>query len=211
MGILIQQNLLYHTTNPDSRATSYEANPDACYNLVRSGKILEIIESQYGTAERDLVQTLMLLGHARIADLIQAFESRKPKVNGHKNGSHESSGLIQSENRLKVVLGRLIQAEIVETVRPESFKNPTDIYHDIDEEVTATAPGEKAKNKADLHRQVTDRYRAFCEQSRLLKRQLDQDQGPPSAKRRRTQNGHSQNGHSHDGDFTPEFNVRRSS
>lgn len=206
LGVLIQQNLLYHYTDPDSRVTSYEANSDACYNLTRSGKILEVINNQYGTAERDLVQTLMQLGYAKIADLTHAFTSRAPKSNGHTNGSHESSsGLIESKDHLNSALSRLIQAEILETVRPDSFRNPAEVYKEIEADVTKTAPGEKAsKNKIEQHMQIVERFKAFRDQSKALKRQLDQFSGP-ATKRRRLQNGSSHPGDPFDD--TPDLNV----
>ncbi|KAH7321026.1 RNA polymerase III Rpc82, C-terminal [Stachybotrys elegans] len=204
LGVLIQQNLIYHHTDPDSRTTTYEPNADACYSLVRSGKILEAIESQYGTSERDLVQTLLHLGHAKIHDLVQAFESRNPGANGHTNGSSNSSGLIQSTDHLAAVLARLIQAEIVETVRPDSFRNPTDVYHEIERDVTKTGPGEKAnKNKDEIKRQIVERMRQFRDQKTILKRQLDVGRGP--AKRRKLENGHRENGF-HDEEDVPRLN-----
>lgn len=174
---------------------------------MRSGKILEVINSQYGTAERDLVQTLMQLGYARVAELTHAFTSRAPKTNGHTNGSHESSsGLIESKDHLNVVLSRLIQAEILETVRPDSFRNPAEVYREIDDDVTKIAPGEKAsKNKIEQHMQVVERYKTFRDQSKALKRQLDQYSGP-STKRRKLQNGGSHSGF----DDIPDLNVRHS-
>ncbi|KAG5951748.1 hypothetical protein E4U58_001084 [Claviceps cyperi] len=190
LGVLIQQNLVYHHADPDTRVTTYEANSNACYNLVRSGKILEVINDRYGNAERDLVQTLMQLGYAKIADLEHAFTSRAPKINGHKNGSHESSsGLIESKDHLYSVLGRLIQAEILETVRLESFRNPSEVYREIEADVTKTGPGEKAaKNKIEMHMQVLERYKTFRDQTKGLKRHLDQTSGPIT-KRRKLRNG----------------------
>jgi len=190
LAVLIQHNLLYHYTDPDSRVTNYETNSDACYSLVRSGKILEVIDSQYGTAERDLVQTLMQLGYARVADLTHAFSSRAPKTNGHANGTHESgSGLIESEDHLNAVLTRLIQAEIVETVRPDSFRNPAEVYREIETELTKTGPGEKAtKSKGEQQTAIIERFRTFRDQGRMLKRQLDQSNGPVT-KKRKLQNG----------------------
>ncbi|KAI5462199.1 RNA polymerase III Rpc82, C-terminal [Mariannaea sp. PMI_226] len=196
LAVLIQQNLLFHHTDPDNKVTNYQANPDACYNLVRSGKILEIIDRQYGNAERELIQTLMLLGHARIGDLSQAFGSRAPKINGHTNGDHEShNGLIESESHLNSVLGRLLRAEIIETVRPDSFRNPTDVHREICDEVLKTGPGEKAtKNKGEAQRQIFERYRTFRDQGLTLKRQLDRA-GGMGPKRRKLENGRAQNGY----------------
>ncbi|KAG6010276.1 hypothetical protein E4U21_007325 [Claviceps maximensis] len=190
LGVLIQQNLVYHHTDPDTKVTNYEANSDACYNLVRSGKILDVINDRYGNAERDLVQTLMQLGYARVADLEHAFTSRAPKANGHANGSHESSSnLIGSKDHLNAALARLIQAEILETVRPESFRNPADMFREITADITQTAPGEKASgNKIEMHMQIVERYKNFRDQSKALKRHLDQTTGH-STKRRKLQNG----------------------
>ncbi|PHH79611.1 hypothetical protein CDD82_2288 [Ophiocordyceps australis] len=190
LGVLIQHSLLFYHVDHASNVTTYEANSVACYNLVRSGKILEIIDSQYGTAERELVQTLMLLGSARIADLTHAFVSRTPRTNGFATGAGApASGLIESENHLHVALSRLIQADILETVHPESFRNPTEIYRDIETNVTMTGPGEKAsKNKTEQHIQIVERFRAFKEESKALKQQLDRANGPVT-KRRKLQNG----------------------
>ncbi|PHH66442.1 hypothetical protein CDD81_7497 [Ophiocordyceps australis] len=196
LGVLIQHSLLFYHVDLSSNVTTYEANLAACYNLVRSGKILEIIDSQYGTAERELVQTLMLLGYARIADLTHAFVSRTPRTNGFAtDAGAPASGLIESENHLHLALSRLIQADILETVRPESFRNPTEIYRDIETSVTMTGPGEKAsKNKTEQHIQIVERFRAFKEESKALKRHLDRTNGPVT-KRRKLQNGTSTSRH----------------
>ncbi|KAK2937176.1 RNA polymerase III subunit RPC82-related, helix-turn-helix [Fusarium oxysporum f. sp. vasinfectum] len=199
IAVLIQQNLLYHHTDANTDITYYQADADACYNLVRSGKILNVIENQYGIAERELAQTLMQLGHARIADLSQAFGSRAPKLNGHTNGEHKThDGLIESESHLNSVLVRLIRAEIVETVRPESFQNPRDVYREIEDEVTKPRPGEKVtKGKIEAQREVIERSRTYRDQSKTLKRQLDMS-GGPKPKRRKLVNGATQNGHGYD-------------
>lgn len=167
-----------------------------------------MVENQHGTSERELVQTLMLLGHARIADLAQAFGSRGPKINGHANGDHDArNGLIESEHHLNSVLAHLIQAEILETVRPDSFRNPSDVYREIEDEVTKTGPGEKAtKVKVEMQRQIMERFRTFRDQGKMLKRSLDHTNGP-STKRRKLTNGGSHNGHVDEYD-APQLNVR---
>lgn len=192
LSVLIQQNLVYHSTDSDSKATSYEANANASYNIVRFGKILEVIESQYGTTERDLVQTLMLLGFARVADLAQAFQSRTPKANGHVNSTSDDAngGLIESVNQLNDTLARLIQAEIVETVHAESFRNPVEVHRTIVTELTKAAPGEKvSKITSEQEAQISERFKTFRDKGKSLKRQLDQTRGPMT-KRRKLQSGH---------------------
>ena len=206
LAVLFQQNLLYTRTDPDTKITTYDANPDACYNLIRSGKILEAVEKQYGPSERELVQTLLQLGHARIHDLSQAFASRNPQINGEANGTHHG-GPISSVNDLLVALGRLIQADIIETVRPESFRNPVDVFHDIRQDVTKTAPGEKlTKTKTEQHEQILNRWRTYRDQGKSLKRQLDQTRGS-SAKRRKLYNGRAANGDLED-ETIPQLSVR---
>lgn len=193
--MLIQQNLVYHSTDFDSKVTLYEVNANASYNIVRFGKILEVIENQHGTAERDLVQTLMLLGFARVADLTQAFQSRTPKANGHANGTSEASGLIESVGQLNSTLARLIQADIVETVHTESFRNPVEVHRTIVTELTKAAPGEKtSKITSEQESQISDRFRTFRDKGKGLKRQLDQTRGPVP-KRRKLQNGNGNGAH----------------
>lgn len=165
-----------------------------------------MIDSQYGTAERDLVQTLLLLGYARIAELTHAYQSRAPTSNGHANGhgaNGPSSGLIGSEAELHNVLSHLIRCEIIETVRPQSFRNPNDVYHEIEADVTKTAPGEKAtKTKLDQQRQIMEQYRSFRDQPTALKRQLDQFGGPVT-KRRKLEGGSGEDDRAMDYDIPP--------
>ena len=209
LGVLFQQNLLYARTDPDSNITRYEANPDACYNLIRSGKILEVIERKFGPSEKDLVQTLLMLGHARIHDLTQAFASRGPRAAGYANGSHaESTGAIESGSQFQTVLARLIRADIIETVREDTFRNPADVHQEITQDITKTLAGERtaAKDKAEQEKKIAERYRVFRDKGQELKRWLDQSQGPVS-KRRKLANGKATNDH-YEEESAPDFNVR---
>lgn len=210
LGVLFQQNLLYARTDPDTKITKYEANPDACYNLIRSGKILEVVERKFGPSERDLVQTLLMLGHARIHDLTQAFTSRAPRNVGNSNGSHKkSAGAIESGAQFQAVLARLIRAEIIETVREDTFRNPVDVHQDITQEITKTLVGERSstKEKVEHDKKIAERYRVYQDKGRELKRWLDQSQGPIN-KRRRLANGKATNGNHDSDDEAPDFNVR---
>lgn len=201
--------MLYTRIDNDSRTTHYDANPDACYNLVRSGKILEFIERQFGKSERDLIQTLLQLGHAKINDLSQAFSARNPFANGGAHGANgASNGLIASEDELLIGLGHLIQAGFVETVRPESFRNPVDVFHEIRNEATKANPGERAtKSKNEQQEQILSNWRKYREQNKTVKRQLDQSRGS-APKRRKLANGKAANGGFDGDDNVPNLNVR---
>lgn len=111
------------------------------------------------------------------------------------NGTNESPGLIGSPRQLHATLARVIQIGFVETVRPDSFRNPIDVYHEIEQDVTKTNPGEKAskRDRADQLQVIRERFRSFREQGRGLKRQLDRNRGTVS-KRRKLGNGKAVNG-----------------
>lgn len=207
LSVLIQQNLLYHSPDADGK-TTYEVNAAACYEIVRFGKILQVVETQYGTAERDLVQTLLMLGFASVADLTQAYRSRQPQTNGtngHTNGSHESaSGLIESDDQLQLVLVRLIQAQVVETVHPSSFRNPQEVFREIEKELTQAAPGEKSSTKIRSEQQdnIAERFKKYRDEPKSLKRELDLMGTAP--KRRKLQNGYAKSFDEH----VPQIRVR---
>ncbi len=153
------------------------------------------------------MQTLLQLGHARIHDLNQAFASRNPHTNGKTNGAQEAGNQpITSGDDLLIVLGRLIQADIIETVKPGSFQNPDDVYHEIRDSVTKTGPGEaNAKIKSEHEEQIFRKWREFRDHGKSIKRLLDQSRGS-AAKRRRLHNGGS-NGYYRDEESVPKLDV----
>lgn len=172
-----------------------------------------MVNQQFGPQERELVQNLLQFGHARVHDLSQAFASRYAATNGKTNGAnghHPGEGdTIGSDDDLMVVLARLIQAEIIETVRPESFRNPVDVFDDIKKDVTKAAPGEKStKTKAEQESQISNRWKSFRDQGKGIKRQLDHTRGSVS-KRRRLHNGRAANGAFED-DSVPQLGVSTS-
>ena len=156
---------------------------------------MEVVERQFGSPERDLVQSLLQLGHAQVHDLSHAFASRNPRTNGKSNGNHLlSEGKIVTEKDLLLVLARLIQADIVEIARPASFRNPVDVYHEIEQDVMKPAPGEKVtKQKVEHQHMIEKLWRSYRDQGQSVKRQLDQSRGS-AGKRRKLQNGKVANG-----------------
>lgn len=191
LAVLIQQNLLYHCTESDANTTYYEANAYACYNLIRSGKVLEVLEARYGHEERELVQTLQLLGHARISDLARAYGSKLSTQNGSTNGSHEPRhNSFGSTPQLNQALVRLVQARIIETMHPSACRNPKELYHEIDLDITKKTKllVRSAKAVSDQNSVVAARFREIQSQSQSLKQRLDQ-LGPQLPKKRKLENG----------------------
>ena len=164
--VLIQQNLVYHHFDTENRSTFYEGNHDAAYALVRSGKILEIVESRYGVHARDVVQNLFLLGHIKVSDLAGAYESRrKPHINGKghapANGiSGHPKGHASSAGELDSILARLLQAGLIETVTECMFRSPTDTYNHAEREILQLNFGgstKGGKQKDELKALMKDR------------------------------------------------------
>ncbi|EHK98861.1 putative DNA-directed RNA polymerase III subunit RPC-3 [Glarea lozoyensis 74030] len=75
--VLVQQNLIYHHTDSVTGVTHYEANYNAAYALLRSGKIMSFVETRHGVLAREIVHNLLLLGHTKISDLLDAYEAQK--------------------------------------------------------------------------------------------------------------------------------------
>ncbi|KAF3359455.1 hypothetical protein VDGD_04053 [Verticillium dahliae] len=220
LAVLVQQNLLYHHAIAGSSVASYEANPDACYNLVRSGKIIDMVGTEYGLAEQEVFQTIMQLGHARVSDLVQAFGFH-PDQNG-ANGGHSSDGRrragatgsahVQTLQDLHTTLGRLIIAELIDQVGPKTFRNIEDVYREIEEDALRGEPGEKltAKHKEAQQETIISRCVAAREESKKLKRQLMQTM-PFIAKRRKLTNGVHSNGsvaNGHDQGLGPDLVLK---
>lgn len=205
LAVLIQHDLLYYSINKDTKATIYEANVESCYNILRIGKILDLIGTLYGEAEQEVVRHLFALGHVQIADLAQAFGAQgasaaepgvkseaddELKVNGDDAEHTENGPIIKSVFHLHEVIARLIQWEILKVVDAESFTNPEAIYDEIEQTYTKKAASVKtSKGKEDLAREKAAEMRAARDRGKELKRKLDSETPVPDAKRRKLTNG----------------------
>ncbi|RWA09934.1 hypothetical protein EKO27_g5154 [Xylaria grammica] len=93
LALVIQHNLVFYQTDHETAATTYEANPQASYHLVRIGKILDVIDRKYGIMARNLVNDLLMLGHVEIAELVRYHRLKhgppKVKINGEQNHNHD--------------------------------------------------------------------------------------------------------------------------
>lgn len=169
LAVLVQQNLVYHYHDPDSKVTYYEANADAAYSLVRSGKILRILKSRYGNLAEDVVQNLLLLGHTRVGDLQDAYSSKAPKtqVNGHTNG--ETTNGVNgdykkdqkpTQSQLNYAMCQLLEAGFIEPVTEGMFRSPADTYNLIEKEILQTKFGggtKGVKQKEELKSSIRSR------------------------------------------------------
>jgi DNA-directed RNA polymerase III subunit RPC3 len=213
--VLIQQNLLYHNTEQETGSTFYEANEESAYFLLRSGRILETVEERYGVDARDVVQNLLLLGHTKIADLAEAYESKNKTSNGHINGANGNkvdgngmNGLNNGVNghhddqkpviNLDGILARLLDDGFVEPVVESMFRSPTDSYNQAEKEAIArsdSGASKSAKATLELKRIVTNSLqKAYEERSWRhgnMKRYMTGGQPNGADKRRKLANGKS--------------------
>ncbi|KAJ9273008.1 hypothetical protein DTO212C5_929 [Paecilomyces variotii] len=93
LSAMIQHHLVFHYTSYDDGLTYYEANMQAAYYLIRSGKILEFIEDRLGKYASKVMSAILFLGHAQVGYLetlpeLQGGDSAQPETNG-VNGEHE--------------------------------------------------------------------------------------------------------------------------
>lgn len=162
LSVLIQQHLVLWYTSPDDHTTLYEANPAFAYSLVRSGKYVQIAEARAGKFGGKVISNLLLLGHARVGDLVQAYGV------GQSKGTHAYPAAIhgppskpfststgRAENRVQVqdttlesiheTLCDLLQAELVSRVHISHFRSDADNRSEAEKVVPP--PGEyKAKS-----------------------------------------------------------------
>lgn len=198
LAVLVQNNLLYWQV--ESGHAFYTANPDAAYNLIRAGKILDMVGSRYGDAEKELMTNLLSMGHTKVEDLRDAYRAKfkqaarlAPAVNGNTNGdSHHDeddpfaddtapkhdnrTGLhIKTLEELDEVLCRMINAELVSSVTESSFRSWEDTRKFIEDEVKTTyfAGGVRgAKGKEEYATKLSKRLREVRDDPLGLKRKI---------------------------------------
>ena len=142
--------------------TLYEANTAVAYSLVRSGKYIQITEAQAGKFAGKVVSNLLLLGHARVGDLVQAYGAGLSNgTHAHPAASHGPAGKPFStsfgrvedcvegqDTTLESIHGTLcdlLHSELISRVHISHFRSDADNRSEAEKVVPA--PGEyKAKS-----------------------------------------------------------------
>jgi DNA-directed RNA polymerase III subunit RPC3 len=160
---MIQMHLVFHHTSFDDGVTYYEANMQAAYYLVRSGKILEIIEDNLGVYASRVMSTIMYLGHAQVSYLetLPELVSEQVSTNGingtlgsHNvngqsqsmilNGNHAASG---SHAKLHQTLTSLAAHGYIVRVREAHFQSSVDTMMSAERIVKAKQDAKQLKGK----------------------------------------------------------------
>jgi len=170
---LIQQNLVYHFLDPADHRTYYEGNTADAYALVRSGKIVELVQSRYGVLAKDVIQNLLLLGHTKVSDLAEQYETAHKALhanddsNGHSgvNGTNgQAKTHITSAGQLDSILCALLQSALIEPVIERMFRSPTDTYTQVEKEIleqTFSGSTTGSKQKDELKVKVRHRLKSL--------------------------------------------------
>lgn len=230
LAVLHQHNLLYyHIEKPGGPAT-YEANIDYAYNLVRTGKILEMVDNTFGAPAKDVMQNLVLSGQTRVADLVAAYQEKIDRTSKAKslaeemdmvldevNGAGDDSQatkksdlIIKSAAHLNSVICRLVEAELIDVCHAKTFETYDDIYEAVEKEVTATHfPGgvRGGKQKADYQNKLAEALRKVRGESKSLKRKLEQN--GMAAKRRKIFQEIDLNGAKQEEDMDPALDPKQ--
>lgn len=191
--VLLQNNLLYFQV--ESGYAIYTANHMAAYNLVRTGKVLDMMSAAYGEAEKEVVQNLLSMGHAKVENLREAYAAKFKHAerlaaaangrNGHFDHTEAENGdepvdnrtglAVRSLEHLDEILCRLIQAELVISVAESSFRSWEDTRHAAEEEVKRNyfAGGVRGtKGKEEYTSKLSKRLREVRDDPLELKRKL---------------------------------------
>ncbi|KAL2167970.1 hypothetical protein VTG60DRAFT_609 [Thermothelomyces hinnuleus] len=211
LAVLQQHNLLFYHVDPGAEFAYYEANPDHAYNLIRSGKILEMIDTTFGAPAKDVMQSLLLSGQTRISDLVAAYQEKIEQANksaagvgdedevgaeqpnglhGDSQSSKKTGPLVKSTAHLNSIICRLVEAELIDVVHAKSFESPEDVLKSVEKEVMDKyfpngVKGNKAK--AELQERIAEGLRKVRGESKSLKRKLEQN--GTAAKRRKLMSG----------------------
>ncbi|OJD31969.1 dna directed rna polymerase iii subunit [Diplodia corticola] len=183
LAVLIQQNLVLHYTTEEE--IFYEPHWEQAYALVRAGKIVKMVEDRFGESAGGLVSNLLLLGHARISDLADAYgvsfkaggvdsESLHVNGNGIVNGDDASAGADKRQIHIKTlddlhrILRQLLDAGFIIPVRRRHFHPTSDLRNEAERIVKANVFGGQVKGKQVAEMEV--------EVNKLLKKWRDEEE-----------------------------------
>ncbi|KAL0260408.1 RNA polymerase III subunit C82 [Diplodia seriata] len=183
LAVLIQQNLVLHYTTEGE--VFYEPHWGEAYALVRAGKIVKMVEDRFGESAGGLVSNLLLLGHAGISDLADAYgvssktggvdsESLHVNGNGIVNGDDASAGADRTQVHIKTlddlhrILRQLLDAGFIIPARRRHFYPTSDLRNEAERIVKANVFGGQVKGKQVAEMEV--------EVNKLLKKWRDEEE-----------------------------------
>lgn len=211
LAVLIQLNLIFHHTDHDTGITNYESNPHAAYNLVRIGKILDLIRSNYGHDAHAVVHDVLIQGHAKISDIIETFKNEHSTHHAPTNGTlrnghdHVNGNGITNGTNVKMededadldgraydTLAQLIGSGILEPVTSTTYQSTQDVRTAVEQDYLADYPTgiRGSKQTAEFEKYVREKLKEIYSQNLELKKELElASQFNHSSKRQKLANG----------------------
>ncbi|KAK2800763.1 RNA polymerase III subunit C82 [Onygenales sp. PD_10] len=173
LAVLIQQHLIYHHTSLDDGITYYEASWRTAYNLIRSGRILQLVEEKLGDYPAKVLSTILYLGHVKISYLetlpeLQPKAQKKTKkaadTNGLNGEHHDEINSVDEEDegeglengttdadlppsQLHPTLRSLAAYGYIMRVRDAHFQSPSDLIDDAEKAIKSRSDIRSLKGK----------------------------------------------------------------
>ncbi|OCT45554.1 DNA-directed RNA polymerase III subunit C3 [Cladophialophora carrionii] len=172
VGTLIQLRLVYHHTTYEGLST-YQADTTYAYNIMRTGRLVELVEWSLGASAAGIMETLAAMGFATAHELeAEVLEKSDPT---HPMG----------KSRFQTLLKQLVSSGYIKAVREAHFQSPSDRRQDVerslrDNGLIPTGTGKKiaadAESRIDseLERRVNSSVSAY-DVSQELTRSPTQD------------------------------------
>ncbi|OTB04595.1 hypothetical protein M426DRAFT_320708 [Hypoxylon sp. CI-4A] len=213
IAVLIQLNLLYYLTDQDLEITHYEASAHAAYSLLRIGKILDLVRTNYGPHAHFLVHEVLVEGHAKISDLVDSFKKNHgthqemtngTSQNGHNhvngNGTSKSGSDLtieddetDPEDQAYDALAQLIGYGILEQLTPTMYQSAEDLRTAAEQDYLADHPAgvRGAKQRAEFEKHVKNKLQDMQARNTALKRKLafELENSDTPSKRQKLTNG----------------------
>ncbi|KAF1353314.1 RNA polymerase III subunit RPC82-domain-containing protein [Delphinella strobiligena] len=211
LAVLIQYHLVHHcpASENDDQAF-YDVDWNGAYNIMRAGKIIQIVEERFGEGAGQAVSNLLQFGHARVGDLEDAykFDSKTSgavnSIAEHINGEDEVNGVhrpqdkkITSKAQLHSTLYQLLKSGFIVRVNRQTYLTPADARNEAETVVKREQfPDGKVsgpKASAAFNQAVNTLKRKWRDEAddnnSGVKRTAATNGHGPSAKRQRTNNG----------------------
>lgn len=208
-------HLVYHYTSAEDGFTYYEANIEGAYYLIRTGKVLEVVEERLGSYAAQVMTAIAYHGHIMVSELETLPELQVRNDAHYGNGDNadedvvsedtingvENNGIANgdegdhapSNTRLHTALNYLAGHGYICQVKDVHFHSLADNTLDAEREAITKATSSDAKGKkkaAEIEEVKRDILYDLLDAD--LSKGLATYARPPVIKRRQ-ENGHSEN------------------
>lgn len=146
----------------------YEANQETSFALVRAGKYVKFTEDRHGDFAGGIISNLLLLGHARVGDLVEAYKlaqpntkrpqetapdlanSNSPVIPKTKQPNSEVNNHGPTLESLHLTLWDLLKAGLISAVNESHFRSDADNRIEAEKEISHPKLKWKFKKEEEL-------------------------------------------------------------